>query len=202
MVCGYYSGSNNSCCSDILIFKTVKKTIDNLKLQNYNYFDFELFEVEIIFVLRRFMENKRLYGLLFCLHRQMSRDNHKLFAEYGISPVQMQVMIFIKRQTKEGKNVCQKDIEKCVNLRASAMSTMLTNLEKSGFITRTVADGDARTKYVRLTEKGDDVCLKDKLLIEKCDGIVQSALTEEEQETFKNLLLKIMAETEKEVKND
>ncbi|MDE7439937.1 MAG: winged helix DNA-binding protein [Clostridia bacterium] len=148
------------------------------------------------------MENKRLYGLLCCLHRQMSRDNHKLFSEYGITHVQMHAMVFIQRETMEGRRVCQKDIEKQVYLRASAMSTMLTNLEKSGFIVRTVSEGDARTKYVTLTEKGKNVCLKNKLFMEKCDGIVQSALTEEEQETFKNLLLKIMAETEKEVKND
>ena len=147
------------------------------------------------------MENKRLYGLLCCLHRQMHRDNHKLFAEYGISHVQMHAMVFIKIETDKGRSVCQKDIEKQVNLRPSAMSPMLTNLEKSGFIVRTVAEGDARTKYVSLTDKGKDVCLKDRLLMDKCDQIVQSALTEEEQETFKNLLLKIMTETEREVKN-
>lgn len=148
------------------------------------------------------MENKRLYGLICCLHRQMSRDNLKLFSEYGITHVQMHAMGFIQHETDEGRRVCQKDIEKQVYLGASAMSTMLTNLEKSGFIVRTVAEGDARTKYVNLTEKGKNVCLKKKLLMDKCDGIVQSALTEEEQETFKNLLLKIMDESEKEVKND
>ena len=147
------------------------------------------------------MENKRLYGLLCCLHRQMRRDTQKLFADYGISHVQMHAMVFIKIETDEGRKVCQKDIEKQVNLRPSATSTMLTNLEKRGFIVRTVSGGDARTKYLSLTEKGKDLCLKDKLLMDKCDGIVESALTEEEQETFKNLLLKIMAETEREVKN-
>lgn len=148
------------------------------------------------------MENKRLYGLLCCLHRQMSRDNHKLFAEYGISPVQMHALMFIHFETKEGRCVCQRDIEKQVNLRASAVSTMLTNLESSGFILRTVSDGDARTKFVSLTEKGKDLCLKDKQLMDKCDTIVQSALDEDEQENFKNLLLKIMAESQKEVKYD
>lgn len=132
----------------------------------------------------------------------MSRDNHKLFSEYGITHVQMHAMVFIQRETAEGRKVCQKDIEKHVYLRASAMSTMLTNLEKNGFLVRTVSEGDARTKYVTLTEKGKNVCLKNKLFMEKCDSIVQSALNEDEQEAFKNLLLKIMTETEKEVKND
>ena len=135
------------------------------------------------------------------LHRQMRRDNQKLFAEYGISHVQMHTMVFIKIETDEGRSVCQKDIEKQVNLRPSATSTMLTNLEKRGFIVRTVSGDDARTKYLSLTEKGKDLCVKDKLLMDKCDGIVESALTEEEQENFKNLLLKIIAETEREIKN-
>ncbi len=148
------------------------------------------------------MENKRLYGLLCCLHRQMSRENHKLFAEYGITHVQMHAMVFIQRETDAGRRVCQKDIEKQVYLRASAMSTMLSNLEKSGLLVRTVAENDARTKYVSLTEKGKNLCLKNKFFMEKCDAIVQSALTEAEQEAFKCLLLKIMAEFEKEVKND
>ena len=147
------------------------------------------------------MENKRLYGLLCCLQRQMHRENHKLFSEYGVSHVQMHAMVFIKVENDNGRSVCQKDIEKQVNLRPSATSTMLSNLEKRGFIVRSVADGDARTKYVSLTDKGKDLCLKDKLLMEKCDKTVQSALTEEEQETFKNLLLKIMA-ADREVKND
>lgn len=176
-------------------------SIDNSIYQTYNYFDFKLFEVEIFFI-RWIMENKKLYGLLCCVQRQMRRDNHKLFSEYGISPVQMYAMVFIKCETDEGRSVCQKDVEKHVNLRPSAMSTMLSNLEKKGLITRTVSDGDARTKYVSLTNKGSDLCLKNKLLMEKCDGIVQSALTEEEQELFKNLLLKIMAEADKEIKND
>lgn len=148
------------------------------------------------------MENKKLYGLLCNVQRQMRRDNHKLFSEYDVSPVQMYALVFVKCETDEGKRVCQKDVEKHVNLRPSAMSTMLSNLENKGLISRTVSEGDARTKYVNLTQKGTDLCLKNKLLMEKCDGIIQTALTEDEQETFKNLLLKIMAEAGKEVKND
>lgn len=147
------------------------------------------------------MENKRLFGLICCLHRQMSRENHKLFCQYGITHIQMWAMVYIKRETDAGKNVCQKDIEKCVNLRPSAMSTMLKNLERSGFLIRTVSSGDARAKYVRLTEKGGGLCLEHKLLMEKSDAIVQSALTEDEQNTFKNLLMKIMANAGQEVQN-
>ena len=143
------------------------------------------------------MENKRLYGLICYLQRQMSRENNNLFADYGITPIQLNSLVFVHMQNKSGKSVCQKDIEKYVNLRPSSMSSLLSTLEKGGFITRTVAEGDARTKYVTLTEKGKSLCIKNKLLMEKCDGLIQSALSEEEQETFKNLLKKIITEIEK-----
>ena len=151
------------------------------------------------------MENKRLYGMICYLQRQMHRENNNLFAEYGINPVQMHALTYVYLRTKEGKNVCQKDIEKHINLRASSVSTLLRGLEKNGFISRTQSVGDARTKFVKVTEEGKYICIKNKLLMDKCDAVIQSALTEEEQVNFKNLLDKIIAEIEKpenEVKTD
>ena len=138
------------------------------------------------------MENKRLFGKMCYLHRQMCRDNNQLFAEYGVTPVQMHALIFIHRSTKAGQKVCQKDVEKVVNLRPSSVSTLLSNLEKEGFLVRTVSEGDARTKYLELTEKGKYVCIKDKLFMESCDGAIQTALTEGEQQEFDRLLQKII----------
>ena len=134
----------------------------------------------------------------------MQRENTALFSEYGINPGQMNVLVFVQVQTDNGRRVCQRDIEKLINLRASSVSILLSSLEKSGFIVRTVAEGDARTKYITLTEKGKSICIKNKLLMDRCDALIESALTEEEQRTFLDLLNKILAEIErheKEVKN-
>lgn len=142
------------------------------------------------------MENKRLFAKICSLHRRMSRENIKLFSEYGITPIQMQTLVFVHINTEKGNLICQKDIENYVTIRASSVSTMLRTLEKSGLIERSFADGDARTKIVSLTEKGLGVCLKNKLLMEKCDVLVQNALTEAEQAEFENLLNKILTATE------
>lgn len=134
----------------------------------------------------------------------MQRENTALFSEYGINPGQMNALVFVQVQTDNGRRVCQRDIEKYINLRASSVSILLSSLEKSGFIVRTVAEGDARTKYITLTEKGKSICIKNKLLMDRCDALIESALTEEEQRTFLDLLNKILAEIErheKEVKN-
>ncbi len=138
------------------------------------------------------MENKRIFGLICYLSRQLTRDNNLTFSEYGITPVQLHAMAFVNKNSNAGVKVCQRDIEKQINLRPSSVSTLLSNLEKDGFIVRTVSDGDARTKYIALTEKGKYVCIKNKLLMDECDRAIESALTEEEQNTFKELLTKII----------
>ncbi|MDE6867739.1 MAG: MarR family winged helix-turn-helix transcriptional regulator [Clostridia bacterium] len=138
------------------------------------------------------MENKRLYGKMCYLHRQMYRENVQMFAEHGVSPVQMHAMVFIRKRLMQGEKVMQKDIEKFINLRASSVSTLISNLESKGFITRSVSDGDGRAKYIELTEKGNNICMKDRQLMEKCDSAIQSALGKDEQEEFERLLTKII----------
>ncbi len=143
------------------------------------------------------MENKKLFGLICYLQRQMRRENNNLFADYGITPIQLDSLVYVYVQNKSGKNVCQKGIEKYVNLRPSSTSSLLNTLEKSGFIKRTVAEDDARTKYVTLTEKGESLCVRNKMLVDKCDAVIQCALSEAEQATLKNLLKKIITEIDK-----
>lgn len=130
----------------------------------------------------------------------MSRENNSLFAEYGISPVQLQALVFVHLQAEKGRAVCQKDIEKYMNLRASSVSTLISTLEKNGLVRRAVADGDARTKFISMTAEGAALCRKNKILMDNCDALIQSALSEREQETFRGLLLKVIAEIEKPVK--
>ena len=122
----------------------------------------------------------------------MYRENIQLFAKFGVSPVQMLAMVFIRKKAVQGIKVMQKDVEKFINLRASSVSTLISNLEAKGFIIRTVAEGDARAKFIELTEKGNNICLKDKQLMEKSDKAIQSALADDEQEEFERLLTKII----------
>lgn len=137
-------------------------------------------------------DNKRLFGKLCYLHRQMRRENNQLFAEYGVTPMQMQALIFIHCNTRSGHRVCQKDVERQINLRPSSVSTLISNLERDGFLKRTVSDGDARSKHLELTEKGSYICIKEKLFMDSCDSAIQNALSPQEQEELEKLLRKII----------
>jgi DNA-binding MarR family transcriptional regulator len=138
------------------------------------------------------LENKRLFGLICCLQRTLSRVNQVNLSEYGISGAGMHALIFLHKSEKLNTPVCQRDIEHEVGLRPSSVSSMIANLEKEGLISRSQAEGDARTKYLTLTEKGVELCNKNKQLMDHCDEIVEEALSEEEQEELKYLLTKVL----------
>ena len=141
--------------------------------------------------MRRSMENKRLFGLMCYVNRELARRNSENLAALGISGAQLQTLIFVHKNSEAGTPVCQRDVERELNLRASSVSALLSDLTASGYITRTHIDGDARTKFIGLTAEGEQLCLKNRALIDECDGMIQDALTEDEQKAFKSLLIKI-----------
>ena len=137
------------------------------------------------------MENRRLFGLMCYVNREMERRNSENLSSFGISGAQLQPLVYVHRCTLRGEKVCQRDVERELNLRASSVSTLLAGLTSCGYVTRAFAEGDARTKFIELTPKGEQLCLKNRELMDKCDAIIQDALTEEEQVQFKELLIKI-----------
>lgn len=135
------------------------------------------------------MENKRLYGKINFIGKQLARAHCQI---EGITPMRMHTLVYILKCSEKGKKVCQKDVEREVNLRASSVSSLLQGLESEGYITRTVSIGDARAKYIELTEKGVDVCENGKRMMDECDELVARALTDSEQEQLAVILDKIV----------
>lgn len=138
------------------------------------------------------MENKRLFGKICAIQRNMSRVNNAIMSGSGVSPVQMQTLITLHRAEFDGKELCQKDIENELSMRPSSVSSMLVNLENGGYIERCYSKDSARTKIVTLTEKGRQLCIDNKKIVDECDYAVMSALTPEEQEMLDYLLVKIL----------
>ncbi len=137
------------------------------------------------------MENRRLFGLICYVHREIERRNSECLSSFGISGAQLQTLVFVHKSATEGKKVCQRDVERVLNLRPSSVSTLISNLTSEGYVMRTSSEGDARTKFIELTKKGEELCLKNRELMDKCDELIQNTLTDDEQEQLKTLLLKI-----------
>jgi DNA-binding MarR family transcriptional regulator len=131
------------------------------------------------------------------LQRIINRQLDINLSEYGITGVQLHALIFIHISNMKGNKVCQRDLEKDMGLRPSSISSMLANLEKNGLITRSFDEGDARTKHIYLTDKGLEVCNKNKQIMDNGDRYLESCLTEEEQEVLHSVLKKLLSELDK-----
>jgi DNA-binding MarR family transcriptional regulator len=130
--------------------------------------------------------------MINCLQRTLSRQAEIDLSEYGLSGVQMHTLIYLRIKGLHDEKVCQRDIERETGLRPSSVSSMITVLEKNGFIVREQSQSDARTKYLTLSEKGLKVCIDHKKIVDSGDRFIEEALTPEEQENFKYLLDKIL----------
>ncbi|MCD8371753.1 MAG: MarR family winged helix-turn-helix transcriptional regulator [Clostridia bacterium] len=142
------------------------------------------------------MENERLFGLIQYVNREMERQGSFNLSSLGVSGAQFQALVFIHISEKNKKEVCQRDIERELNLRPSTVSTLIKNLENGGYLTRSYSQGDARQKFVELTDKGREICLLNKEMMDKNDALIQDLLTPPEQEELKRILLKIVSAIE------
>ena len=103
------------------------------------------------------MENRRLFGLMCYVNREMERRNSENLSSFGISGAQLQTLVYVHRCTLRGEKVCQRDVERELNLRASSVSTLLAGLTTCGYAKSAFAEGDARTKFIELTHKGEQL---------------------------------------------
>ena len=128
--------------------------------------------------------------------RYAANSAAELTAE-GITGEQCRLMSYIRRRTSKGECVYQKDIECVFGVKRSSVASILGNMEKSGFIKRSIDDSDGRLKRVVLTEKG--VMLEKKLYenIIRIEQTLSNGMTEEEASEFIRLTKLAISNIEK-----
>lgn len=90
------------------------------------------------------------------------------------------------------EELTQKAIEQHFNLQHPTVSGILKRLEKNGFITTSVNKTDRRVKDIFLTEKArkiEEIARQDK---KKMEETLVKGMTEEEVETLRTLLKKVL----------
>nr|WP_242597333.1 MarR family winged helix-turn-helix transcriptional regulator [Desemzia sp. C1] len=103
--------------------------------------------------------------------------------------MQSRIIGFI--HSRQDQDVFQKDIEELLKIRRSTATGMLNTLEKKGLIERQPVSHDARLKKLVITPKGIEFSKKAAECIQSVERKVRSGLSEEELETFFNVLSKI-----------
>lgn len=64
-------------------------------------------------------------------------------------------------------------------------------MEKAGLIVRRQHEGNRRSLFVSLTDKGKEAARQTELIFRQAEEPVAAVLTEEEQEMLKELLIKV-----------
>lgn len=91
------------------------------------------------------------------------------------------------------KKLTMNNLSKGMNLDSSAVSTLISRMEKKSLVKRTHGTKDRRTVYVQLTKSGKE--LRDELRKKtgELTNNIAEDITEEDIQTLKNIVKKIAA---------
>ncbi|MBP3796351.1 MAG: MarR family transcriptional regulator [Ruminococcus sp.] len=137
------------------------------------------------------LKNQLCFPLYLCA-KEVTHRYGDILAELDLTYTQYVVMMYLW-EVGEGS---VKAMGEALMLDPSTLTPLLKKLESKGYITRTRSETDERSLMIRLTEEGAQ--LKDKAVIvpqkmKQCIG-----LTDSEGEDLCRLLMKVLANIEKE----
>jgi DNA-binding MarR family transcriptional regulator len=94
------------------------------------------------------------HDLLGRYHRTMCALDRALLADHGLAVSDFEVLQQLHGATEEDGRVRLHDLGERVHLSQSALSRLITRLEKTGLVTRCVCEDDRRSVWTELTPLG------------------------------------------------
>jgi len=96
--------------------------------------------------------------LVFVLQRAaraaIGHANERTLDAIGVSATQLATLAYLAKHPRSTMT----EIANLLDLNKSAVSSMISRLERAGLVTRTSDPDDARSSFVSLTSKGASVC--------------------------------------------
>lgn len=115
--------------------------------------------------------------------RKIENSLNRIFGsvalKYGLTGKQFFILGFVLKQSKKGE-ITQKDIENFGNVCKSSVSSIISNLEKNGFIVRKPSEKDSRVNIILPTEKAYEIERKINAKKKKVENEIFSCFSEEE----------------------
>ena len=144
------------------------------------------------------MTNPRHLGrqVVYCGHLARLCLEERM-RQFGVTPVQAYAMRFLARE--EGREITQRDLERELRLKAPTVNGVVDRLTEKGLLVRRQSPTDGRCRLLQLTDTGREAAAAFLSAMEDTEALFRSALTEEEQRLFQELLLRIITNLESEV---
>lgn len=130
------------------------------------------------------MTEQPLHQLLLRSQSAMHREVLTQAAKLGLSPGQPKVLEFLLNAGESN----QKTIAAHCEIEPATVGSILTRMERDGLIARTQHDGNRRSLYVSLTEKGQAAAEEMDKVFRQADAKASAALTPEQLRQLCELL--------------
>lgn len=124
------------------------------------------------------MVNQPLHRLLLRAQSAMNREILARASALGLSPGQPKVLEFLLHNGETN----QKAIADYCEIEPATVGTILTRMERDGLIDRTRHEGNRRSLYVTLTQRGQEVAQAMDLAFRQADEAAAASLTREQRD--------------------
>ena len=125
--------------------------------------------------------------LIMAEHSIFQKELLTRLKDTGLTIGQPKVLDYLKDHDGAG----QKDIARGCHIEPGTLTTILNRMEDAGLVERRMLNGNRRSLYVFLTEKGKEQL---KLVTEAFSGMEKEAfrgISETERKTFMDLMLRV-----------
>ena len=132
--------------------------------------------------------------LIMAEHSMFQKELLAKLKDSGLTIGQPKVLDYLK----DHDGTSQKDIARGCHIEPGTLTTLLNRMEESGLVERRMMNGNRRSLYVFLTDKGKEQLELVTAAFTEMEAEAFRGLSETERKTFMDLFLRIYANTSRE----
>ncbi len=139
----------------------------------------------------------KILGSIFTdTSRLHQRYHHSIFKSFNLHRGQSRLL----SKLSDNEEINQRELTNRMNVSPATLTRIVQNMERNGFITRTISQKDQRNTIIKLTPKGAET--KDLLnkKLKAVDKKIFEDFTTDEKEILHNYLLRIQDKLQEEMK--
>ena len=123
-----------------------------------------------------------------CAHLARERMDARM-SRFGMTPAQTHVLRYLRQN---GGQMPQRELLENLKVKPSTVNGILDRMEEKGLVERSVSGTDARQRVVVLTPAGIEREAEVKQSFLEAEALIARGLTEEETETLRSLLERVI----------
>ena len=123
-----------------------------------------------------------------CAHLARERMDARM-SRFGMTPAQTHVLRYLRQN---GGQMPQRELLENLRVKPSTVNGILDRMEEKGLVERSVSGADARQRLVALTPAGREREEQAKQSFLEAEALIAKGLTEEETDTLRALLERVI----------